>query len=92
MARRLESTRSHGIVRDHFKFDFWAVVLRATGFGYNYRLTDLQASLGLSQLRRLSQIDRRRALVALYREKLKDSCASLLEELAHVAAHITWLW
>ena len=82
LARRLESTRSHGIVRDHFKFDSpgpW--YYEQQDLGYNYRLTDLQASLGLSQLRRLSQIiDRRRALVALYREKLKDSCASLLEE------------
>jgi len=35
--------------------------------GYNYRLTDLQAALGLSQLRKLDRfLDRRRQLATLY--------------------------
>ena len=41
--------------------------------GFNYRLTDMQAALGLSQLRRLEQfLRRRRELVARYDRLLAD--------------------
>lgn len=41
--------------------------------GFNYRMTDIQAAVGLEQLKRLSEIiDRRRALAARYREALGD--------------------
>lgn len=41
--------------------------------GFNYRLSDVHASLGLSQLRRLdSSLSRRRELVEAYREALID--------------------
>jgi UDP-4-amino-4,6-dideoxy-N-acetyl-beta-L-altrosamine transaminase len=41
--------------------------------GYNYRLSDLQAALGISQLKRLDQfIARRRELVTRYLDALKD--------------------
>ena len=82
LARRLESLRSHGIVRDHFQYPSpgpW--YYEQQSLGYNYRLTDLQASLGLSQLQRLPEfIDRRRHLAARYRDQLKGSSAQLLDE------------
>lgn len=41
--------------------------------GFNYRLTDLQAALGLSQLRRLDQfIEKRQAIAAYYYAQLND--------------------
>jgi dTDP-4-amino-4,6-dideoxygalactose transaminase len=41
--------------------------------GFNYRMTDLQAAIGLVQLGRLSEmVSRRRANVALYRDGLDD--------------------
>lgn len=41
--------------------------------GFKYNLTDMAAALGIAQLRRLPQFNRRRAeLAALYREKLAD--------------------
>jgi len=41
--------------------------------GYNYRMTDLQAAIGLEQLRRLdSMLARRRHLAARYTARLKD--------------------
>ena len=41
--------------------------------GFNYRMTDLQAAIGLVQLGRLSEmVSRRRANVALYRDGLAD--------------------
>ena len=46
-------------------FEEYAIV------GYNYRMTDIQASIGLKQLERLPDlVSRRRALAARYREML----------------------
>ncbi len=68
-ARRL---RSHGVERDpvqftQFREDEGPWVYEMQELGYNYRLTDLQCALGLSQLDRLPEtLDRRRAIVAAY--------------------------
>ena len=41
--------------------------------GFNYRLTDIQAALGLSQLQRLDQfVTRRQELFDRYQDKLQD--------------------
>ena len=69
--------RSHGIVRDpaHFTTNDEHDPLAEKGpwfyemqeLGYNYRLTDIQCALGISQLKRLNQfIARRREIVAAY--------------------------
>lgn len=69
--------RSHGIVRDPARFETSegdeVLAERGTWFyemqelGYNYRLTDLQCALGLSQLKRLPEfLARRREIVAAY--------------------------
>lgn len=71
--------RSHGIVRDPARFETTDddAVLGEQGpwfyemqeLGYNYRLTDLQCALGLSQLNRLPAfLVRRREIVAAYTE------------------------
>ncbi|TAM06625.1 MAG: UDP-4-amino-4,6-dideoxy-N-acetyl-beta-L-altrosamine transaminase [Paraburkholderia sp.] len=67
---RLRSLRSHGITRDVSRMESesdgpWYYEM--TELGYNYRMTDLQAALGLSQLDRLDTfLSRRRALAARY--------------------------
>lgn len=41
--------------------------------GYNFRLTNIQAALGVAQLERIEQIvERKRAIAASYKERLKD--------------------
>lgn len=67
-ARRMRIFRNHGIDSDHYqreKEGSW--VYSMIDLGYNYRLTDFQCALGLSQLAKLdSWIARRREIASLY--------------------------
>jgi len=75
--RRLQSLRSHGMVRDSEHLlrqpeGPWYYEQQMLGF--NYRMTDLQAALGLSQLQRIDTfLARRRALAARYDRLLGSS-------------------
>lgn len=54
LARRMRVFRNHGITTDHRqreKLGSW--VYEMVDLGYNYRLTDFQCALGISQLRKL---------------------------------------
>lgn len=65
VADRIRLLRTHGVHKDA---SGWNVM---TDLGYNYRLTDMQAALGSSQLRRLPQFLRsRRRVVRWYRKHL----------------------
>lgn len=74
LAERLRRLRSHGITRDPAAMTGpsegpW--YYQQLELGFNYRMTDLQAALGLSQLQRLDAfVARRRQLVARYVERL----------------------
>lgn len=74
LAGRLRSFRNHGIGED-FRQREWLGTwyYEMVDLGYNYRLTDLQCALGLSQLRKLDQwVARRLAIVSRYVEGLAD--------------------
>src|SRR3989339_21811 len=59
--------RSHGIKKDRRGFNVM------TALGYNYRLTDIQSSLGLSQLKKLDRfLTKRRQIVGWYQAELKQ--------------------
>ena len=83
LAQRMAELRSHGIVRDAERFKLpaagpWAYEQQQLGF--NYRLTDIQAALGLSQLQRLDEITtERNCQLQRYRELLADLPVQLLE-------------
>ncbi|MFE8711728.1 UDP-4-amino-4,6-dideoxy-N-acetyl-beta-L-altrosamine transaminase [Aeromonas allosaccharophila] len=74
LAKRLQLYRGHGITRDSadFKNDApgdW--YYEQHELGYNYRLTDIQATLGISQLKRLdSYISTRRQKANYYNQQL----------------------
>ena len=83
LAQRMAELRSHGIVRDAERFERptaapW--VYEQQQLGFNYRITDLQAALGLSQLQRLDEIvvERNRQLQR-YRILLTDLPVQLLK-------------
>lgn len=70
LADRLRAFRHHGIVR---KPDGGGWYYEIDRVGYNYRLTDIQAALGTSQLAKLDRfVARRQALAAAYRERLVE--------------------
>lgn len=70
LADRLRRFRTHGTVR---RPELGGWVYEISDVGYNYRLTDIQAALALSQLDRLDRfIDRRNEIAELYRELLAD--------------------
>ncbi|MGZ8221958.1 MAG: UDP-4-amino-4,6-dideoxy-N-acetyl-beta-L-altrosamine transaminase [Methylobacter sp.] len=74
LQQTLLSLRSHGMIRDPAKTirqDQGAWYYEQHALGYNYRLTDIQAALGLSQLQRLDQfVSQRRKLAARYDDLL----------------------
>lgn len=83
LAGRIKSLRSHGITKDETKFLLpsqgpWSYEQQELGF--NYRMTDLQAALGLSQLKKLDEIvtERNRQL-HIYEEMLCDLPVQLLQ-------------
>lgn len=76
---RLLAFRTHGITRDSDRLERrpggWHYEMQQLGF--NYRLTDLQAALGISQLRKADRfLERRRRYAAMYDEAFTD-CPAL---------------
>lgn len=79
LAKRLSLLRSHGITRDpHLMIEEVHNPIHGSWYyqqielGYNYRMTDLQAALGASQMTRLTEfVERRNRLAARYDELLK---------------------
>lgn len=68
LARRLRLFRNHGITTDHRQRESagsWFYEMAE--LGYNYRLTDIQCALGMSQLLKLpAWVARRRQIAAAY--------------------------
>ena len=76
IATRLGLLRSHGITRDPELMTQpmdgpW--YYQQVALGFNYRMTDLQAALGVSQMTRLTQyVERRHEIAQRYNELLAD--------------------
>lgn len=75
LAARMELLRSHGITRDVMQMTHepdgpW--YYQQNELGYNYRMTELQAALGVSQMKRLDQYVARRHQIAQRYDVLLD--------------------
>jgi UDP-4-amino-4,6-dideoxy-N-acetyl-beta-L-altrosamine transaminase len=75
LAKRMQLLRSHGITRDvnemtHVPDGPW--YYQQVDLGYNYRMTDLQAALGLSQMQRLDEFVSKRHVIAKRYDQLLD--------------------
>lgn len=75
--QRLQLYRTHGITRDQELLtdrEQGSWYYEMLELGYNYRITDLQCALGISQLNKLPQFkNRRKELVAGYDRAFQDS-------------------
>ncbi len=104
-AKRARLLRSHGMERNPSEFESpdhcpttaekgpWFYEMQ--DLGYNYRLTEIQAALGLSQLTQLDDfVQRRREIVSAYNEAFKNiSCIQTPSlrnpaDLNHTAWHL----
>ena len=76
LLERMSLLRSHGITRDpkqmsHEADGEW--YYQQIDLGFNYRMTDIQAALGMSQLQRLDMyVSRRHAIAIRYNELLSN--------------------
>ena len=67
--KKLLAFRSHGMHKTGEMQNTWEYEMRE--LGYNYRMTDIQAALGISQLKKLEQFkERRREIVDFYNKNL----------------------
>lgn len=92
--RKLLNLRTHGIQQDHSKLTEnhgpWYYEMQELGF--NYRLTDIQATLALSQLKRAQQnLEKRHQIAKKYDEAFKNS-SILVPKINHVAFHAYHLY
>lgn len=84
LAERARALRTHGITRDpiqipELKSEPWRYEQRELGF--NYRMTDIEAALGRSQLARLDAfLETRRRLAQRYLAAFRDSPVTTLSQ------------
>lgn len=92
LMRRVALLRSHGITREPAEMEGeseggW--YYQQTSLGYNYRMTDIQAALGTSQLARVdAYVTRRRELAVRYGESLAGLPLALPSEDEDSAWHL----
>jgi len=81
---KLMKFRTHGITKDESEY-----INKSDGswyheqqeLGYNYRITDIQAALGITQLEKLDKfLDRRREIVNRYNQKFKEIDGLIIPE------------
>ena len=74
IASKFSALRSHGIVRDKLlKKSHYAWYYEQRSLGYNYRMNEMEASLGSSQLNKLKKFIKERNEIANYYKKNLNS-------------------
>lgn len=88
LAGRLRRLRAHGLTSTGFeRSKERSPSYDVTVLGYNYRMDELRAAMGLAQLRRLPAWNhRRRGLTALYRRHLRIEAPDLIVPFGDLAA------
>lgn len=85
LANRLKALRSHGITRSEAEMteaSHGSWYYQMLELGLNYRLTDIQAALGLSQLNRLDNfVAQRQALAAHYQDLIYEELPPLRKKI-----------
>lgn len=85
LADKAKILRDHGMDLDH-KY-------RHSCLGYNYRMTNLQAAIGVAQMKKVSKIvQRKREIAALYNNGLKNIKGITLPIEKEWAKNVYWLY
>lgn len=90
--RKLIQFRSHGMTRnpDEMTRNDGPWYYEMQSLGYNYRMTDIQAALGVSQMDKLDRfVHRRREIIELYNRELAD-IPGLVLPYQHPKANSSW--
>ena len=70
--KKLTSLRSHGITKDNMSENHGEWFYEMQALGFNYRLTDIQCALGITQLAKNDKgVDRRNEIAKKYKEAFK---------------------
>ena len=92
LAKSMALLRSHGITRDGAEMTGppeGAWYYQQLALGFNYRMTDIQAALGISQIRKLEEwVARRNALAARYNNAIAE--LPLILPRPHADAYSAW--
>jgi len=71
--KKLTSLRTHGITKENMEEDHGGWFYEMKELGYNYRLTDIQSALGITQLAKNKVgVERRNEIAAVYKEAFKS--------------------
>ncbi len=76
IAKKIYSLREHGLIRDKKKFSdknqgTW--YYEQQNLGFNYRMSDIHAALGVSQLKKLKKfVKRRNEIAKIYKKELNN--------------------
>lgn len=82
--RRIRVLRDHAMSKEK---RYWHDML-----GFNYRMTNLQAALGVAQLERIDQlIERKREIFASYRQRLSADGRIRMNQEAKWAKNVYWM-
>ncbi len=90
--RYIKLYRSHGITRDKKYFENkneepW--FYEQSELGYNYRLTDIQCALGISQLSKITKfVEDRHRIAKNYCEKLSSSPCDFIPQYSYSSFHL----
>ncbi len=93
---KLMNFRSHCITRDKSQMankdgDYW--YYEQIDLGFNYRITDFQCALGISQMKKLSWfIERRKEIVSKYNEAFKNLKGVILQRNAEFSDTVNHLY
>jgi UDP-4-amino-4,6-dideoxy-N-acetyl-beta-L-altrosamine transaminase len=92
LARRMGRLRTHGVTRDRDEMqapEKGAWYYEQVELGLNYRMTDIQAALGLSQHQRINEfLQRRREIARTYDEGLAE--LTLIRPFQHPDGESAW--
>lgn len=94
IAKQIKLLREHGITRGALEREKTATwYYNIVDLGYNYRLNEVQAALGISQLKRVDEINRKRIEAAhYYTQKLKEIYGIIPPYKANDRTHVYHLY